>query len=88
MKASDGFKHKEYLVAMGISYFICFSLLTVAVKRLDIGMSYAVWSGIGTALIAIGSVVWFREPMNPVKAASLILIILGVAGLNIGSKLH
>jgi small multidrug resistance pump len=88
MKASEGFKRLEFLIPMGICYAICFGLLTIAVKRLDIGTTYAIWSGIGTALIAVGSVAFFREQMNPIKAASIILIILGVAGLNIGNKMH
>jgi small multidrug resistance pump len=45
-------------------------------------MSYAIWSGVGTALIAVAGVAAFGETMNALKFASLALIVIGVAGLS------
>jgi small multidrug resistance pump len=60
--------------------------LTLSLKRLDVSLAYAVWSGMGTALIATIGMLWFREPMTAVKLASLALIIIGVLGLNLGGR--
>jgi small multidrug resistance pump len=51
-------------------------------------VAYAVWSGLGTALIAAAGIIWFKEPLTAVKVASIALIILGVIGLNISGDVH
>lgn len=46
-------------------------------------VSYAIWSGIGTALIALIGVYIFKESMTVLKVTSIVLIIIGVIGLNL-----
>ena len=60
--------------------------MILALKRLDLSVTYAVWSGVGTALAALIGVVYFREPLTALKLASLALIVLGVAGLSFAAK--
>jgi small multidrug resistance pump len=50
--------------------------------------AYAVWSGMGTALIATLGVLWFKEPVTALKLISLGLIIIGVVGLNLSGVAH
>jgi small multidrug resistance pump len=64
-------------------YAVSFLFLSLVLKRLDVGLVYAVWSGVGTALIASIGIVWFKEPLTAVKIGSFALIILGVVGLNL-----
>jgi len=59
-------------------------LLTLSLKTIDVSVSYAIWSGAGTALIALIGVAVFREPLTALKLASLALIVAGVVGLNLG----
>jgi small multidrug resistance pump len=59
--------------------------MTVAVKRIDMSVSYAIWSGVGTALVALIGVFWFRESLTGVQVASIGLIIAGVIGLRAGA---
>jgi small multidrug resistance pump len=47
-----------------------------------VALTYAVWSGVGTALIAVAGVTMFGETMNLFKVLSLLLIVAGVAGLS------
>ena len=54
--------------------------MTIAVKRIDMSVSYAIWSGVGTALIALIGFGWFREPVTALKVASMLLIVLGALG--------
>jgi small multidrug resistance pump len=58
-------------------------LLAVIVRTMDVGVAYAVWAGLGTALIAAIGVVAFGEPASMLKLGSLALIIVGVVGLNL-----
>ncbi len=50
---------------------------------MDLGAAYAIWAGLGTALIALIGVIYFRDGMDIIKAVSLAAIIAGVIGLNL-----
>jgi small multidrug resistance pump len=88
MKLSHGFTKMLPSVLMFLFYGLSLSALTLALKRIDVSMAYAVWSGLGTALIAIIGVLWLKEPLNTLKIVSLSLIIIGVIGLNLSGGVH
>ncbi len=88
MKLSRGFTKIVPSIAMGAFYIISFVLLTLALKKINVSVAYAIWSGIGTALIAVIGFLWFKESMNAMKIVSLVLIILGVMGLELSTKIH
>jgi len=50
-------------------------------KTLDVGVAYAIWSGVGTAVVATLGVLLFSESMSVMKAAWIGVIIVGVIGL-------
>ncbi len=81
MKLSHGFSKVTPSVLIFIFYGFAFILLTLALKKIDVGVAYAVWSGVGTALVAIIGVLFLREPMPFIKILFITLIIAGVAGL-------
>lgn len=83
MKLSDGFTKLGPVIAMFIFYGLGLSLLALALKKIDVSVAYAVWSGLGTAIIAVVGILWFKEPATAIKIFSLILIIMGVIGLNL-----
>ena len=85
MKMSEGFTRTWPSVAMGIFYILSLTALTFALKRFDMSMAYAIWSGLGTALITIVGFYLFKEPLTLVKVGSIALIILGVVGLHLSS---
>ncbi|MEA5504648.1 multidrug efflux SMR transporter [Halotia wernerae UHCC 0503] len=84
MKLSEGFTKIVPSILIFVFYGICFTFLTFALKRLEVSIAYAVWSGLGTILIASIGVVWFRESFTLVKFFSIALIIIGVIGINSG----
>jgi len=88
MKLSDGFTKMLPSILLFVFYTLSFGMLTLALKRIDVSVAYAVWSGVGTALIATIGVLWFKEPMTALKLVSLALIIIGVVGLNLGGGTH
>jgi small multidrug resistance pump len=59
-----------------------FTALTFALKGIDVSLAYAIWSGIGTALITIIGILYFQEPLTLLKITSVGLIVIGVIGLN------
>ena len=82
LKASDGFSRPLPAAIVVVGYAISFWLLALVLKHLSVGTTYAVWSAVGTAAIALIGVVAYGETANALKLASLGLIVLGVVGLN------
>lgn len=85
MKFSEGFTRLLPSVLIFVFYGLAFTCLTLALKTIDISVAYAIWAGIGTALIAVIGVLYFRENFNVVKGISIALIIIGVVGLNLSN---
>lgn len=88
MKLSEGFTKSIPSILLFVFYTLSFGMLTLALKKLDVSVAYAVWSGMGTALIATIGVLWFKEPLTALKLISLGLIIIGVVGLNLNGGAH
>jgi small multidrug resistance pump len=61
-----------------ICYIVSFTFIYYATKKIDIGVAYAIWAGIGTALIVIFGWLIFKENMNMMKILGVSSIILGV----------
>jgi small multidrug resistance pump len=88
MKLSSGFTQLLPSVAMVIFYGLSLSALTMALKKIEVSVAYAIWSGLGTALIAIIGIFGFKEPATALKIMSILLIIIGVVGLNFSGGTH
>lgn len=88
MKLSEGFTKLVPSILLFVFYTMSFGMLTLALKRIDVSVAYAVWSGVGTALIATIGVLWFKEPITALKLVSLALIVGGVVGLNLSGGTH
>lgn len=83
MKLSYGFTRTVPTILMFVFYALGFVPLNLALRQIDISVAYAIWSGIGTAVIAVIGILYFREPTTLIKLISLMLIVFGVIGLNI-----
>lgn len=64
-------------------YAVSIWLLALVVRAIPVSVAYAVWSGVGTALVAAVGYFFLGESMGWVKALSLALIVVGVVGLNL-----
>jgi small multidrug resistance pump len=83
MKVSQGLTRLMPSVLMFVMYGISFVFMALALKKIEVSTAYAIWSGLGTALIATIGIVAFRESFNIPKMAGLALIIAGVILLNL-----
>ena len=81
MKLSQGFTKTLPSILVFVFYAISFAFITLALKKLDISITYAIWSGVGTALIAAIGIFYFKEPVTAIKIGSIALIVIGVVGL-------
>ncbi len=88
MKLSDGFTKLLPSILIFVFYAASFAVLTLALKKIDVSVAYAVWAGVGTALIAAIGILYFKEPLSALKVFSIFLIIAGVIGLHLSGAKH
>ncbi len=88
MKLSEGFTRLIPSVLIFVFYAASFVALVFALKKIEVGVAYAIWAGAGTALIALIGIFYFNETASAVKIISIMLIIAGVVGLNLGELQH
>ena len=85
LKATEGFTRLLPTVVCIGSYVAAFAALAWAIKHeLPVGVAYAMWSGLGTAAIVAIGVIFLNEPVSFQKIAGVVLVIGGVAVLNLG----
>lgn len=85
MKKSDGLSKLPWTVAFGLMYLLSAAFLALATKKLDIGLAYAMWAGVGMAMIAIFGIVFLKEPAGALRVVSLALVLIGVVGLKMSA---
>ena len=88
LRDSHGFSRPLPTLVVVAGYALSFWLLALVLRDLPVGYVYAVWSAVGTALIAVVGILAFGEPSSVVKFASLGLIVAGVVGLNLAGGPH
>ena len=67
LKYTDGFTNLGPSALVVAGYGLSFWMLALVLRDLPIGLTYAVWAAVGTALIAAIGVVAFGEPATPMK---------------------
>ena len=80
---AQGFTDLAWSAVVLGGYAVSIWLLAIVVRTLPVSIAYAVWSGLGTAIVAVIAFFFLGESMTPLKAASLTLIVAGVIGLNL-----
>ena len=83
LKQSHGLTRLWPTVGFASCALISFALLTTALRSLEVGSAYAVWTGIGAAGAAIVGVIALGEQATVAKIVSISLIICGVVGLQL-----
>jgi quaternary ammonium compound-resistance protein SugE len=81
MKASNGFTHLGFTIAMFVTAGLGFWLLGWAMKSLPLGTAYPIWVGIGAIGTFVIGILYFNEPFTALRGVSIALILIGIAGL-------
>jgi small multidrug resistance pump len=83
LRESDGFTRLWPSVIAIAGYGVAFYLVALVLRTIPVSVTYAIWSAVGTAIVAIVGMVALGEPAGALKVASLVLIVVGVIGLNV-----
>lgn len=81
LKFTEGMTRLWPTVLMFAFYLVSLFGLSTAVGRIPVGTAYAVWSGVGTLMVAVLGIVWLKEEVTVLRSVSMLLIVVGVAGL-------
>ena len=83
MKLSSGFSNLLFTVWAFVFWGVSFSIFIFALKDFDLSYAFALYAGAGVVLVAAVGVLFLGEPVSSIKVVSVVLIALGVAGLNL-----
>jgi len=86
LKSAQGFTRLWPSILVVLGYSIAFYCLSEVVKSLPLALSYAIWSGVGVALIALLGWLLFGQKLDAPALLGLVLIVSGVLVINIFSK--
>ncbi len=84
LKYSEGFTRLLPSLIVVAGYGLSFAFLAQALKHIPVSTAYAIWSGVGTAVIATIGFSFLGESVNAWKLCGIALIIGGVVALNLG----
>lgn len=83
LKYSDGFTKLWPSVISAALIILSLGLLSLAMRTIPVGTAYAVWSGIGAALLACYGIFFAGEPTGVMRLLCIAMIILAVIGLKL-----
>lgn len=86
LKASEGFSRPVPGALVVVGYGIAFYCLSHVLKSIPVGITYAIWSGLGIVLISLVGVVLFKQALDLPAVIGMGLIIAGVAVINLFSS--
>ncbi|MDI6562174.1 DMT family transporter [Bacillus altitudinis] len=86
LKLSNGFTRFKPSAVVVAGYTLAFYMLSLTLNIIPLSMSYATWSGVGTALTALVGLVLFNETIHMKGFIGLALVICGVIVLNQSKK--
>lgn len=88
LKASEGFTRLVPSIIVVVGYVASFALLARALRTIEVGVAYAIWSAVGTAAVAVLGIMLFGESATLAKAFWIGVIIVGVVGLQVSGASH
>lgn len=85
LKYTDGFTKSVPSIITVVAMIVSFWLLSLAMRTLPLGTSYAIWTGIGTIGTVIFGIIWLGEAVSMAKLLFIAFILIGMIGLKVTS---
>ena len=86
LKAAEGFTRWFPSLLVILGYASAFYFLSLTLRSIPLGVSYAIWSGVGVALISLAGWILYHQSLDLAALVGIGLIIAGVVILNLFSK--
>ena len=81
MKKSEGFTKLVPILFVFLFYTMALGCLILVLRKMDTSVAYAIWASAGILVMAIVGILFLHEPVTIIKVVSILLIVLGVIGL-------
>jgi small multidrug resistance pump len=85
LKSTDGFTRPGPSLVVIIGYLVAFYFLSLSLRTLPVGIAYAIWAGVGVALIALIGWAILGQALDAAAIVGISLIVAGVVILNVFS---
>ncbi|MFC6632131.1 DMT family transporter [Microbulbifer taiwanensis] len=85
LKATEQFTRPIPTLIVVVGYGIAFYLLTLVLRTIPVGVTYAIWSGLGIVLVAIAGAAVYKQVPDLPAVIGMGLIVAGVVVLNVFS---
>jgi small multidrug resistance pump len=82
LKSSEGFTRWWPSALVVVGYCTAFFFLSLTIRHIQIGIAYAIWSGVGLALISIVGWLIFNQKLDMPAILGIFLTLAGVVVLN------
>jgi len=86
LKASEEFTKLIPSLIVIVGYAVAFYFMTLVLRTIPVGITYAVWAGLGIVLVAIVGTVVYKEIPDIPAVIGMALIVSGVVIINVFSK--
>ena len=86
LRYADGLTRLWPSLAVGSLYALAIWWMSLSVRQLEVGLAYAVWAWVGTALTAVVGMLWFGESFHPTRLIGLAFVVAGVICLNLDGR--
>ena len=86
LKACESFTRLVPSLIVVAGYGLSLYFLSIAMRAIPLGVAYAIWSGLGSALIVLVSWLIFKQALDAPAFLGISLIIAGSVILNVFSK--
>ncbi len=83
MKKSEGFTKLFPILFVLLFYTLALGCLILVLRQMDTSIAYAIWASAGILIMALVGIFVLNEPVTIVKIVSMVLIVLGVLGLEL-----
>ena len=88
LPAAQGFRNPLPSLVVVVGYVAAFYFLSRTLETIPLGVSYAIWSGVGIVLISLGGWLFYRQTLSLFDMFGIALIIAGAMILKLGGKGH
>jgi small multidrug resistance pump len=85
LKAAEGFTRPLPTLVVAVGYGTAFYFLSLALKAIPVGVAYAIWSGVGVALITLIGWLVFKQRLDAPALAGVAMIVAGVVVIHLFS---
>ena len=85
LKATEEFTRFWPSLLVAIGYASAFYFLSLTLRTIPLGIAYAIWSGVGVALVSIVGWFIYHQSLSTGALIGIALIVSGVVVLNLSS---